>query len=237
MEELGDNPEIRHITLCWDGTTGEVSSRGELVRAGFVVEVQQVMIARAAAVPTPTLDPSLELRALDPSDLSSVCELAYAIGDRHDEAHRQFLQRRSAWHQRLVDQGRARFWGVFERSSLVGSLGLVVLAPPGSDLATAPLDHIGRYQDVQTAPSHRRRGIAGALLGTAAAWGSQHAIDTVVIVAIPDSAAARVYQRLGFRTIEHTSSACRVPEADHHHGGGTPTTSLALSRPARRSRR
>jgi hypothetical protein len=36
-------------------------------------------------------------------------------------------------------------------------------------------------------------------------------IERVVIVAEPDSAAARLYERAGFRTIEYSVSACRYP--------------------------
>src|SRR5689334_5941579 len=44
-EELGGNPEIRHVTLSWDGTTGDAGDTAALAAAGFVVEHVQVMAA------------------------------------------------------------------------------------------------------------------------------------------------------------------------------------------------
>jgi len=61
---------------------------------------------------------------------------------------------------------------------------------------------------VQTAASHRKRGIAGGLLARAA---SASEATELVIVAEPDSAASRVYERVGFRTLERVVSACRYP--------------------------
>ncbi len=65
-------------------------------------------------------------------------------------------------------------------------------------------------RDVQTAASHRQRGIASALLG-AAATALLPSVETLVIVAEPESAAQRVYTRAGFRVIETVAEACRYP--------------------------
>jgi GNAT superfamily N-acetyltransferase len=86
-------------------------------------------------------------------------------------------------------------------ATTVGSLGLVRLG------------RLGRYQDVQTAPSHRRRGIAAALLAAAAGDTKAAGVDQLVIKTESGSEAARVYEREGFRAIERTVSACREPAA------------------------
>ncbi|MGE0548694.1 MAG: GNAT family N-acetyltransferase [Kofleriaceae bacterium] len=194
-EELGDNSEIKHITLCWDGITGDAGAREELEAAGFVIETNQVMITEQLAdVPRPA-----GVRVLEPDELAAVGELAFAVSDRHDEAHWQFTLRRTAWQRTLITRGLGEFWGAFDGDQLVGSLGLVTL------------DGLARYQDVQTATSHRGRGIATALLTAAGTRALSRGVERLVIVAIPDSTAARVYRRAGFRTIELTASACRYP--------------------------
>ena len=190
VDELGENPEIRHVTLCWDGTSDEVGARDELIAAGFRVELHQAMTAQV--VSAPAID--LEIRPLAPHELRRTADLAFAIGDNHSDHYRQFLTRQATWRKSLVERGLATFWGAFDGTDLVGSLGLV------------PLGRLARYQDVQTAASHRKRGIASALLATAAASG--HGAELVVIVAEPNSAAARVYERAGFRFAEHVGSAC-----------------------------
>lgn len=193
--ELGHDPGIRHVALRWDGITGDAGATDELIAAGFTIEGMQVMVA--GVPPSAPAPPDLELRELAATELPATAELEYALGDHHDESFRQFLHRRAAWKQRLVETGRARFWGAFDGATLVASLGLV------------PLGTRARYQDVQTAATHRRRGIASALLARAA---RAQPANELVIVAEPDSAAARVYERAGFRTVERTASALRYPD-------------------------
>ena len=189
VAELGDHPAV---TLWWDGITGDAGAADELRAAGFTIETSQVMVAdTVVAEPAP-----LPIRTLTPDEVLATADLAWTIGDRHDESYRQFLHRRAAWQQRLVARSAARFWGAHDGGALVASLGLV------------PIGALARYQDVQTLPASRGRGLAGALLAAAA---RDAAVERVVIIAEPASAAARVYERVGFRTIERTASACRRP--------------------------
>jgi GNAT superfamily N-acetyltransferase len=193
-DEIGRDPAIRHVTLRWDGITGDSGPREALEAAGFTLDTDVVMTAtavRAAATPA-----GIEIRALAPDEVLAVADLGFAIADRHDEIYRRFLQRRAAWKRDLVAAGEARFWGAFDGDRLVGSLGIVWLHA------------VARYQDVQTAATHRRRGIASAMLAAAAADAQR---DTLVIVALPGSDAERVYTRAGFRALERTASACRAP--------------------------
>lgn len=190
--------EIEHVTLMWDGIVGDVGARDELEAARFRIEEVQTMTARVRDFvgPIGSSIGGIEIRPLSPDDVLVTADLAFTIGDRHDDAYRRFLQRRTAWQSRLVENGSGQFWGAFDRGTLVGSLGLVALGD------------VARYQQVQTAASHRKRGIASTLLATAA----QHAsAETVVIRVLPEEDAARVYERLGLRVIEHTASACRYP--------------------------
>jgi GNAT superfamily N-acetyltransferase len=189
--ELGKNPAIRHVTFWWDGVTGHAGAADELRAAGFDVSVQQVLTAeRVVASST-----EFAIRPLRVDEIEATADIGWIIGDRHDEHYREFLYRRAAWHQALVARNAATFWGAFDGDTLVATLGLV------------PLGDVARYQDVQTLPSHRKRGIAGALLAASA----NHAARRVVIVAELESAASRVYERVGFRPVERTGWALRPP--------------------------
>lgn len=192
--ELGGDPAVRHVALRWDGIHGDTGATDELIAAGFTVEVLQVMTAPALS----TVPYVHELRRLEARDLVAAAELEYAIGDRHDDSFRRFLHRRAVWKQALLARGGATFWGAFDREALIGSLGIVQLGTRA------------RYQDVQTAVAYRKQGVASALL-TAAARAS--GANDFVIVAEPNSAAARVYESVGFRTVERVGSACRYPVA------------------------
>jgi GNAT superfamily N-acetyltransferase len=191
-DELGGNPAIRHVTFCWDGISGDAGAVDELTDAGFQIDTHEVLAADSVEVSPATLP----IRLLSPDDVLATATVAWQLGDRHDDVYRSFLQRRAAWHRELVGRGLARFYGAFDGTTLVASLGIVRV-----------LD-VGRYQDVQTLPAYRRRGLARALLALAA---REARVERVVIVAEPASDAARLYTRAGFRRIELTTSACRYP--------------------------
>ena len=191
--ELPD-PAIRHVTLRWDGIAGDTGATGELIAAGFKVETNAVLSARMIHAP----HVAVEIRALAAREVPATAELEYADAEHHDEAFRQFLVRRAIWKQSLVASGKAAWFGAFDGGELVGALGLVALGSRA------------RYPDVQTRATHRKRGIAAALLATAARE-VLPVIQELVIVAEADGAAMRVYERVGFRVIERVASACRYP--------------------------
>jgi GNAT superfamily N-acetyltransferase len=186
---------VQHVTLCWDGIQGELGAVHDLIATGFGIERTRVMRRVPSSAPPVS---GVTLRPLTEDEIPRAAELAFAIGERHDEAYRQFLQRRSVWQRALVGSGAATFWGAFDGDALVGSLGLVTLG------------RIGRYQDVQTAPSHRRRGIAAALLAASGDAALRAGLEELVIVALAGSAAERVYPRAGFRIVELVASAVRA---------------------------
>ncbi len=198
-EELGGNPLIKHVTFRWDGIAGDVGARAELEAASFAIDVSDVMTAATrelARTHRGLLVSPFPIRALTPDEVVASADLAWANGDRHDDAYRQFLDRRAAWKSSLVEKGSATLYGAFDGEALVGTLGLVSLGD------------VDRFQDVEVAASHRKRGIASALLAAAAAGARA---DTLVIVADADGPAARVYQRAGFTAIERVGAACRYP--------------------------
>jgi ribosomal protein S18 acetylase RimI-like enzyme len=64
------------------------------------------------------------------------------------------------------------------------------------------LGDLARYQDVVTLESHRRRGIAGALVRAAGEWALEDpAIGRLVIVAEDGGPAIGLYQRAGFAEV------------------------------------
>jgi GNAT superfamily N-acetyltransferase len=193
--ELGGDPAIRHVTLRWDGIVGDAGARAELEAAGFTLETNAVLTAPRVSTMRAT---PFEIRPLRQEEMVATAELAFAVGDHHDEATRSFLLARAMWQQDLVARGRAMWWGAFDRDALVGSLGLVSLGARA------------RYQDVQTAATFREHGIASAML-VAAAKALLPSTTQLVIVAEPDSAAERVYKRIGFTPIERVVSAFRGP--------------------------
>ena len=184
-DELGP---VKHCTLWWDGISGDAGAEAELLANGFRIDRSVVLTATRVSAPVHAV------HVLSPQQVLDTADLAFAIGDRHDENFREFLERRSAWHSRLVAEDKAKFFGIYDSGDLVASLGIV------------PMGNVARYQDVQTAEPFRRRGFAAALLAAAA-----HEVPSsrYVILATPET--VNVYTRVGFAIAEQTVSACRSP--------------------------
>ena len=184
----------RTLSFRWDDPSDDELGRAALRNAGFTIDQNEVMAANEVLAPPH----AMAIRALESGEVLSTALLAWALADRHDERMRQLLHARASWFADLVDRGVARFYGAFDTvagaSKLVASCGLVDLGP------------IARYQDVQTLPAYRRRGLAGALLATAA---RELPGKRYVIMTTADSDGARVYQRVGFQRVERTAIARR----------------------------
>ncbi len=59
--------------------------------------------------------------------------------------------------------------------------------------------------------AHRRRGLAGYLLGVASAWACERGARQLVIVAESGSAAERLYEAVGFRPVARGFGAYAAP--------------------------
>ena len=188
--ELGKD---RAIALRWDDRTGEDAALEALRAHGFAIDTSDVLAATDVLAPLH----ALPMRALESGDVLSTVIIAWQLADRHDETMRHLLHARAAWYADLVDRRLASFWGAYDAGKLVASVGLVRLGA------------LGRYQDVQTLPAYRRRGLAGALLAAAAREARPYGVKRFVIFCEPGSDASRVYRRVGFEHAERTVLAHR----------------------------
>ena len=113
--------------------------------------------------------------------------LAQAV---YDEARppSEFVLLRATAERHRCEAGHGAWWGAFEAGVLLSACGIFT-AGPG----------LARYQDVETHPDGRRRGLASAVVA-AAARHAREELDapTLVIVADPDDHAYRLYEALGF---------------------------------------
>ena len=72
---------------------------------------------------------------------------------------------------------------------------------------------IARYQNVETHPAWRRKGLAGTLVWRAGCWVlAELAARTLVIVADPGASAIRVYRSVGFADTETQIGFERPPQ-------------------------
>ena len=111
-----------------------------------------------------------------------------------------YLERRARARRQLTRAGRAAWFGAFTGGRLLAQLGM---CDAGSGLA--------RYQDVETDPAARRRGLAGTLVWHAGRFARERfGAHTLVIVADPAAGAIRVYRGCGFADAQTQVSFARA---------------------------
>ncbi|MGI9156513.1 MAG: GNAT family N-acetyltransferase [Marmoricola sp.] len=136
-----------------------------------------------------------------------------ATGEHEPSGFADFMTARAQTRQRLVERGIGAWFGAFHGEELVADLGIVDCGE-----ATA------RYQSVGTDAAHRRRGLAGHLIGLAARWaegrgcsqpGSSSSVETrYVIITEVDNPAGRLYRSLGFAPDVQNVQVYRAPAGD-----------------------
>jgi GNAT superfamily N-acetyltransferase len=127
------------------------------------------------------------------------------IGELAPDNHRESQFERNVTEARIAmsEGGQVAWFGAFQGDRLVAELGIVDCG-----------EGVARYQAVVTATEHRRRGLAGHLLGVAATWAAERGARTWVIVAEDGSDASRLYRRRGFEPAAKGTRAQRKPPAD-----------------------
>jgi GNAT superfamily N-acetyltransferase len=104
----------------------------------------------------------------------------------------EFVRARVTAERAVTEAGHGFWLGAFADGELVAQLGLVT---DGSGVA--------RYQNVETHPDWRRRGLAGTLVWQAGQLGLDAlGASTLVIVADPQGGAIEVYRSVGFADAE-----------------------------------
>ncbi|MEW1954373.1 GNAT family N-acetyltransferase [Terrabacter sp. NPDC080008] len=79
-------------------------------------------------------------------------------------------------------------------------------------LGIVRLGGLARYQDVVTLESHRRRGIAGALVRAAGEWALEdRAVRQLVILAEDGGPAIGLYRRAGFAEVARHVDVSKPP--------------------------
>lgn len=145
-----------------------------------------------------------ELQGPDWEQLTGRALAANAATGRHPAAEfAAYASARTRQRQELSARGVAAWFGAFQDEALVADLGIVNCG------------RAARYQDVSTETGHRRRGLAGHLLGVAARWAAGQGCREWVIVTEFTNAAGRVYRRVGFEPATGSAEAYR-PEPGGH---------------------
>ncbi len=219
--EFAVQPESRHRTFGWDQGGGIIGAAGEeFVAHGYQLEANVCLAAPPERIrPHARANREVQVRALDPRPgadgdwWEAVLELHVAGRDAAqfgEESHRVFSRARLADLRVLFAAGRGAWYVALDGAEVVGSLGIVVTGGRG------------RYQAVDTAFAHRRRGICSRLVADAARHAaSENGARRLVICADPEYHALAIYESLGFAPVERVCGVCRPPEDSNFSAPGT----------------
>jgi len=191
-------PQAEHVAIGVDVTEAGGPEVGSAVPAEFAaLEPETSTVLTSAGIQKPRhVNTEAEIRPLE-SDQDWRQSLELTLRCYGEQSPGDFQQLRSATRRRLTQgaqgvqgaqAGRAAWFGAFDGGRLVAQLGI---CDAGGGLA--------RYQDVETDPAARRRGLAGTLVWHAGRFARAGlGASTLVIVADPAEGAIRIYRGCGF---------------------------------------
>jgi ribosomal protein S18 acetylase RimI-like enzyme len=212
--EFADEPLVRHRTFAWDRVDGAVGrAHEEFVARGYDLEATVGLIAGTDQIHAHprengdvifcTLDPAV---GADAELWNAVIELQVSARDEAlDEAtYRAFRRTRQEDLRRLLRLGRGGWYVALSADGreVLASCGVIVTGSRA------------RFQAVDTAAAHRRRGICSRLLVEAARHSAErHGATLLLIVADAHYHALGLYESLGFTPREHVHGACLWPRS------------------------
>jgi ribosomal protein S18 acetylase RimI-like enzyme len=210
---FADEPLIRHRTFYWDRADGEEGAAvTELGEHGYRLERDVGLIAAPREITAhPGANREVEIRALDPApgrdeplwEGSIAVALANnAEAPSPDVDFEPFVRARQQERRAVFAAGRGAWYVALDPGdgAVAACCGVIATGPRG------------RFQAVDTAPTHRRRGIARRLVHDVARDGAaRFGLSRLVIVADADYHALGIYESLGFQRRERLCSAWLAP--------------------------
>jgi hypothetical protein len=200
-DAFGNDPAVRHVCLRWDRTDGAAGAADAFVAHGYTIDRQVVLTTQAPTAP-PHANRDVRIAPVETdAEWAAVADLQAATmvaewGASADGFARTQVQR----HRRNVAAQRGVWLAAWDGPDLAADLGVFVE------------DGVGRYANVETSAAYRRRGICATLVHHAArlALGELGA-RTLVMCAIAEEPAARVYMSVGFAQTELVVSLLKRP--------------------------
>ena len=189
-KEIGNQHGISHQAFGWDSPSGELGNVEPFQKAGFKLLQRSVMTTTEVNLP-PHYNRELNAR---PVVTDAEWEMATRCAASHSESvtvvNEMVKQEMASW--RTVTQSNEGEWyGAFLRDTFVGGLGIYTA------------DETGVIDEVVTHPDFRRQGVCRSLVYQASLHAFDHlGVRKLLLAADNGSAAKRIYEQLGFRTVE-----------------------------------
>ncbi len=192
--EIGSRINPEHFAFGWDSPEGYIGQVQPFLEDGFNLNRSVVLTTRQVVQP-PNFNRDVIIRPIT-ADWEWEQALQNQIECRpsgfSSQGYQVFKQNQMIRYRRMTGLGLGFWFGAFLHEHLVADLGLFVSGK------------IARFQQVETHPEFRRRGICGALVYQASCYAFDRMnVDTLVMVADEEYHAARIYESIGFIPGEH----------------------------------
>lgn len=196
-------PGASHVALGVDDASPAAAERSGLPEAGLRIEQTTVLTTHLVQAPA-HVNRAADFRPLaGQADWQQSLDLRLAADDGSQSTSQAFYEQRTTEARRVAESGHGAWFGAFDRGRLTAQLGIF---SDGSGVA--------RYQNVETDPGWRRKGLAGTLVWRAGQYAlAELDARTLVMVADPEAAAIRLYRSVGFRDAESQIAFQRPPYA------------------------
>lgn len=187
-EEFSHQPLVRHFAFFWDEQSE--GDNAEFLKEGFQAEVGSVLALKKEGLLSPAKSADVSVRPLRTDaewEAATRNQIDCRLGGWKLDTYTPFKRRQMEQYRRMVVDGHGHWWGAFRGEELVAECGLFF---SGS---------VGRFQNVGTAPAHRRKGYCSAMVhAICAASFSENPSRTLVIVAEEGEPADFIYRSVGF---------------------------------------
>lgn len=204
QREIGDLQPARHFAFGWDSPAGEPGALEPFLADGFFV-CENAVLSTADVVPPPHPNGDVAIRPLaTDAEWDQALENQVACRDAvfSMDEYRPYKARQMARYRRMAEAGLGAWFGAFAGDRLVADLG--VFTDGG----------LARFQQVETHPDFRGRGICGTLVYESARYAlGRLGVQTLVITADEHYHAGRIYESVGFRPTERQLLLERRPDA------------------------
>jgi hypothetical protein len=185
--------EPHHYVFTWDTGEHTKGEYQEFLDANFEID-SAIALSATTLTPPSHLNEHIQVRRISSDqDWADVVKLQTLCADPKfmDDDYEQFKRRQMNAYRKMSEAQMGSWFGAFIDDQLVGDLGIFYEG------------NVGRYQNVETHPSQRNRGICGTLVyKTGQLAFEEFGLDQLVMEADADYHAARIYESVGFKRTE-----------------------------------
>jgi GNAT superfamily N-acetyltransferase len=192
-----EHPDAAHRAI---GLVARPRDEGAWTALDLELDHDDVLAATSCPEPTPAPEGYLVKQITDTIEWEQSTALRIDEFAPDDPREAEHERNRTGSRIAMSEQGHVGWFGAFHGDRLAAELGIVDCD-----------EGVARYQSVVTAAEHRRRGLAGHLLGVAAQWAAERGARRWVIVADDGSDASRLYRSRGFAPADRGFRAQRKP--------------------------